>query len=135
MRGNTVQDNAIATPIKLSLLWTSLMFLYIYNDYFMLYMPGEIAGMQAGRIGPFGQASEAVMVGLSLMLAIPALMIALSSLAARPFSRWLNVALGAAFTGIEILTLTSPHLFYKIVVGLEIATSMTIVILALRWRS
>jgi hypothetical protein len=121
------------TAIKLALLWTSVMFLYIYNDYFMLYMPGEIEGMQAGRIGPLGAASEAVMVGVSAMLAIPALMIALSVLLPRPASRWLNGLFGLIYTAIEVLTLTSPHLFYKMVVVLEIAATLTIVALAWRW--
>jgi DNA-binding CsgD family transcriptional regulator len=31
----------------LALLWVSLMFLYIYNDYFSLYTPGTIADMTA----------------------------------------------------------------------------------------
>lgn len=119
--------------IKLAFMWTSLMFLYIYNDYFMLYMPGEIEAMQAGRIGPLGAATETVMVGVSTMLAIPALMIGLSVLLPRQISRWLNVVFGVVYTAIEALTLTSPHLFYKIVVALEIAVTLGIVALALRW--
>jgi len=123
------------TAIRLALLWTSLMFLYIYNDYFMLYMPGQIEGMQAGRIGPLGEATEAVMVGVSMVLAIPALMIALSVVLPRSFSRWLNVVFGVIYAAIAALTLSSPHLFYKIVVVLEIAVSLGIVALAWRWRS
>ena len=116
------------TAIRLALLWTSLMFLFIYNDYFMLYMPGEIAGMQAGRIGPLGEATVPVMVGVSLMLAIPALMIGLCVLIPRQICRWLNVGVA-----IELITLTSPHLFYKIVVALEIVVTVGIVAMALRW--
>lgn len=128
--------NAIApTAIKLALMWTSLMFLYIYNDYFMLYMPGEIEGMQAGRIGPLGAATDQVMVGVSIMLAIPALMIALSVLLPRRWSRWLNVGFAVVYTLIEVLTLTSPHLFYRIVVVLEIIMSLAILALALRWSA
>jgi hypothetical protein len=114
-------------------MWASLMFLYIYDDYFMLYMPGEIEAMLAGRIGPLGAATETVMVGVSTMLAIPALMIGLSVLLPSQISRWLNVVFGLVYTAIEALTLTSPHLFYKIVVALEIAASVGIVALALLW--
>lgn len=121
------------TAIKLALMWTSLMFLYIYNDYFMLYMPEQIEGMAAGRLGPLGVATESVMVGVSLMLAIAALMIALSVLLPSQISRWLNVVLGATYTAIEVLTLTSPYLFYKIVVVLEIIITLGIVAIAWRW--
>jgi hypothetical protein len=41
------------------------MFLYIYNDYFSLYTPGTIADIPAGRLGPLGQASAGVLVGVS----------------------------------------------------------------------
>jgi len=119
--------------IKLAFMWTSLMFLYIYNDYFMLYMPGEIEAMQAGRIGPLGAATETVMVGVSTMLAIPAMMIGLSVLLPTQISKWLNVVFGVVYTAIEVLTLTSPHLFYKIVVALEITVTLGIVVLAWRW--
>lgn len=128
-----MSDRIAPTAIRLAFLWTSLMFLYIYNDYFMLYMPGEISGMEAGRIGPLGAASEPVMVGVSLMLATPALMIALSVLLPRQVARVANVTFGAAYTIIEILTLSSPHLFYKIVVGMEIVCTLGIIVLALRW--
>ena len=72
------------------------------------------------------------MVGVSLMLAIPALMIGLSVLLPGQISRWLNVAVGVAYTAIELLTLSSPHLFYKIIVLLEIAATLGIVVMA--WR-
>jgi hypothetical protein len=39
------------TNIKLALLWASLMFLYIYNDYFSMYTHGTIDDMAKGRLG------------------------------------------------------------------------------------
>ena len=31
------------TPLKLSALWASLMFCYVYGDYLGLYVPGKLA--------------------------------------------------------------------------------------------
>jgi len=121
------------TSIKLSLLWASLMFLYIYNDYFSLYVPGTIAHMEAGRIGPLGPATESVLVGVAIMLALPSLMIVLSATLWPQVSRWLNIVLGVAYTGIEALTMIGSPLFYKIVVGFEIVLTLLIVWYALRW--
>ena len=121
------------TNIKLSLLWTSLMFLYIYNDYFSLYTHGTIDDMAKGRLGPLGPATEPVLAAVALMLAIPALMIFLSATLRPVLSRLLNVILGLAYTGIEFLTLTRAPLFYRIVVVLEIALTVLIVWHALRW--
>jgi hypothetical protein len=121
------------TSIKLALLWSSLMFLYIYNDYFIMFTPGTIAAMSAGKMGPLGKASEVVMVATSLLLAFPALMIFLSAALPSMASRWLNVILGAAYTAVEVLTFGGPHPFYRIVVGIELALTLLIVWYALRW--
>ncbi len=128
-----LEDFHPPVKIRLALLWASLMFLYIYNDYFVLFTPGTLASMAAGRMGPLGKATDAIMVGVSLLLAIPALMIFLSA-ALPPFaSRWLNVVLGVAYTAVEILTFGGSHPFYNIVVGLEILLTVLIVVYALRW--
>lgn len=107
--------------------------LYIYNDYFSLYTPGTIADMTAGRLGPLGQVNDGVMVAVSLMLAIPALMIFLSSALPRAVSRWANVGLGLLYTAVEAATFVGSPLFYKVVVGLEVMVTLAIVGYALRW--
>src|SRR5215472_13810180 len=119
--------------IRLALLWASLMFLYIYNDYFIMFTPGTLAGMAAGRMGPLGKISDALMIGVSLLLAVPALMIFLSAVLPSFASRWLNVVLGVAYSAVELLTFAGPHLFYKIVVALEMVLTALIVWYALRW--
>ena len=121
------------TAIKLALLWATLVFLYIYNDYFSLYLPGTIADMMAGRMGPLGPASPQVLVGVSMMLAIPSLMIFLSVAMPALVSRWLNVLFGVAYTGIEVMTFVGSPPFYQIVVGFEIFATLSIIWFALKW--
>ena len=128
-----LQDFRVATPIRLSLLWASLMSLYIYNDYFSLYLPGTVEAMSHGRLGPLGPATSMLMVAVALLLAIPAVMIFLSAGLPPIWSKWLNVVLGIAYTVVEILTFPEPHLFFKIVVGIEIVVTLLIVLYALRW--
>ncbi len=128
-----LDDFKTPTSIKLALLWASVMFLYIYNDYFSLYMPGTVDGMAKGSLGPMGHATSSVLVGLAIMLAVPSLMIFLSAGLIPRISRWLNVSLGLAYTAIEVLTLSGAPLFYKIVVVVEIVLTAMIVVYALRW--
>ena len=128
-----LQDHPVPVKIKLAFLWASLMFLYIYNDYFSMYLPGKIDGMVAGKIGPLGDATELVLVSVSILLAIPALMIFLSTILSPTFSRWLNVFMGLAYTVIEALTFFGSALFYQIVVVLEIAVTSLIIWYAVRW--
>lgn len=119
--------------LKLALLWIAVMFLYIYNDYFNMYLPGGIEGMMNGELGPFEAANDAAMVGLSIMMAIPALMV-FFSVALPPFaSRWLNVLFGLLYTAIEIWTFSGSRLFFQVVVGFEILLTLLIVVYALRW--
>lgn len=119
--------------LKLALLWIAVMFLYIYNDYFNMYLPGAIEGMMAGELGPFSAANDGAMVGLSIMMAIPALMVFLSVALAPVFSRGLNVLFGALYTAIEIWTFSGSRLFFQLVVGLEVVLTLLIVLTALRW--
>jgi hypothetical protein len=128
----TLERFRAPTDIKLALLWASLMFLYIYNDYFGLYSPGKIANMTAGRIGPF-EANEPALVIFSILLAIPALMIFLSAVLPPVVNRWLNVLLGLVYTVVEAMTLIGSRLSYQIVVSLEIVVTLLIIWLALRW--
>ena len=121
------------TSVTLALAWASLMSLYIYNDYFSMYLPGTIGGMSSGRMGPLGPATPGVLVGVSIMLAIPALMILLSVALPATASRWLNIVFGLAYTAIEVLTFLGPAPFYSIVVALEIGLTLFIVWRALRW--
>jgi hypothetical protein len=129
----TSGDYRVPTAIKLSFAWASLMSLYIYNDYFSLYQHGTIEDMMAGRMGPLGEATEPVLAGVALLLAIPALMIFLSVTLWPRVSRWLNIVLGLAYTAIEALTMIGSPLFYQLVVALEILLTVLIIWHAARW--
>jgi hypothetical protein len=129
----SVEHFRAPTSVTLALAWASLMSLFIYNDYFSMYLPGTIRDMSSGRMGPLGPATPGVLVGVSLMLAIPALMIVLSAALPAPASRWLNIVFGLAYTVVEALTFLGPALFYRIVVALEIGLTLFIVWRALRW--
>jgi hypothetical protein len=128
-----LETTQMPVRIKLSLLWASLMSLYIYNDYFSMYLPGTIEEMAAGKMGPLGEATEIILVAVAVILAIPAMMIFLSSALPSVVCRWLNVLLGIVYTAIELLTFSGSSLFYQIVVGLEILVTLLIVWYALRW--
>lgn len=121
------------TGLTLALAWASLMSLYIYNDYFSMYVPGTIASMASGHLGPLGPATSGVLVAGSMLLAFPAMMIVLSVVLPAPGSRWLNVVGGVVYTIVEGATFRGPELFFKIVVALEMALTVFIVWQALHW--
>lgn len=45
-----LEDIKVNVKLKLAALWASFMFLYIYVDYFGLYMPGYINNILAGKM-------------------------------------------------------------------------------------
>jgi hypothetical protein len=127
------RPSPVPRSVQLALLWAGVMFLYIYNDYFQLYMPGTIERMLEGRMGPLGPATPGIMIAVSVMMAIPAMMVGIGALLPRAVARWSHLVAGALYTAIQIWTFAAPEPFYKIVVGLETALTVTIVALALRW--
>lgn len=128
-----LEDFKAPAKLKLAALWTSLMFLYVYGDYFYMYSPGKLGKMAAGEVGPVNAADEPAMLAISMMMAVPALMIALSILLPPAFAKWLNVLLGIVYAAILAVTLPGAPLFYWGYGALEIPVSTLITIVALGW--
>lgn len=128
-----LEDFRAPTQLKLALLWAATMFCYVYGDYFGLYVPGTVANMERGIIGPLGQATSGVLIGVSLMMAIPALMVALSVLLPARLCRWACVVLGLAYTAIMAMTLPGSPQFYQLFGAIEMALTLGIAIVAFLW--
>lgn len=128
-----MSDIAIHVKFRLAALWTSLMFLFIYNDYFELHQPGELQGILAGKMGPFSPVTQGVLLGTSALLIAPSLMIFLS-LALRPaLNRWLNLIFAVVYVLIEIATMIGSWTYYEIYCAIEIALTLLIAYYAWSW--
>lgn len=93
-------DFKINIKIKLALLWTSLMFCYIYGDYFLLYAPNKIESLINGE----NNLNTPIKLFLAtLLLVIPALMICLSIFLKPKVNRILNMVFGVIYTLIMLL--------------------------------
>ena len=60
--------------IKLSALWTSMLFVFAYVDLFSLYRPDIRADLEAGEIAGF-DVDQAFLAGTTAYIVIPALMV------------------------------------------------------------
>lgn len=129
------RDFIEAARLKIASLWTSTMFCYVYGDYFGLYVKGKLADMEIGSMGPLGAASPGVLIGVSLMMAIPALMISLSLLLPRTLCRWLNILLGIVYAVLVAMTLPGAEPFYILFTLIEMALTIGIAVLAFRWKA
>jgi hypothetical protein len=129
-----LQDSKVNIRIRLSALWTSVMFCYIYGDYFSLYVPKKIEGFISGDTM---LDSPAKLLTASVLMAIPALMIFVSVIAKPKISRVLNILFGIIYTGIMLLiaaTTVAPWwMFYVFLALVESVLTATIVWFALKW--
>lgn len=131
---SSIENIEVSAPVKLSLLWASLMALYIYNDYLLLFMPGQIDGMNAGSMGPLGEVTDLKLLAVASIMAIPASMVFLSSTLPSSVSRWLNLIIAPIYAVIAVLTLfMGPPPFFKLIVSIEVIATLLIFRTAARW--
>lgn len=136
--GATSLDNyRINTKIKLASLWTSLMFLYLYADYFQLMTPGKLERMMQLQT-PMGPTSPGLLVIFSVILIIPALMVFLSVFLPPQINKWLNILVALLYAGISILIIVSSiqaewHRFYVIFNIVETVVFAIIILQAWNW--
>lgn len=137
MKRKTLENYEINVKVKLSLLWTSLMFLYIYADYFELMTPGKLENMMQLKT-PMGPTSPNLLLVFALLLIIPALMIILSIFLAPGVNKWTNLIFGVLYATISILIIISSsdsdwHRFYVLYNFVELFVLITILWQAWNW--
>lgn len=130
----TLENSSVNIKIKLSALWASVTFLYIYGDYFELYVPGKVQGIINGN----SMLDSPVKLFLaSLLLAIPSLMICLSILLKPLLNKWLNIVFGMFFTAIMLLiavtSISEWRVFYVFYAIIESILTSLIVWTAFKW--
>lgn len=115
----------IGLQLKLATLWASFMFLYIYVDYFHLYMPGKLKEILEGKVFSFDISSIFLLVAL-ISVTIPALMIFLSVALPAKVNRWANILIA----GVNI-----PYALFNVVgetwVHIYVAAAVEVTLLCL----
>lgn len=122
----------VHVKVRLSALWTAVMFCYIYGDYFGLYVPGKLRGMLDGR-GPIGPTSQGTLAATAVLLAVPGVMVFLSLVLAPRLNRWVNVVLGALYTAVMLATMPGAWTFYVVLGIVEVVLTLLIVWHAWNW--
>ncbi|GEP93736.1 hypothetical protein SAMN05660909_05693 [Chitinophaga terrae (ex Kim and Jung 2007)] len=129
-----LEDYKVNIRIKLSAIWTAIMFCYIYGDYFELYVPKKVEGLLSGQNM---LDSPMKLLLATFILAIPALMIFLSLVLSTKFTKWLNIAVGVFFTLftalVGISSLTEWRAFYVLLAVIESILTATVVVMAWTW--
>lgn len=130
-----LRDMDVGPKVMLAALWASVMFCYIYADYFGLFEAGLLAKMNQGLIPPLGRATDGVLMSVSLMMAIPSVMIFLSVALSARVNQALNILAGALYTVIIGVTMWGGPKHFVVFGGIEIALTSLVVYYAVRWPS
>ncbi len=118
--------------IKLAALWASLMFLYIYVDYFHLLMPGSIEDILAGKVFVFDVTQGFLLAGLA-SVTIPALMISLSVVLSAKVNRWTNIIVAAVYIPFTLFNLVGEA-WIHMVFGAVVEVILLLVIIHYAWK-
>ena len=125
-------DISVHVRLKLVALWCSVMFFYIYGDYFQLYETGQLQQMTEGKM-PFGGNPQGVLLGMASVMIVPSLMPFLSLVLPVQISRWLNIIFGGIYSLIMIVAFYSGWYFYILFGVIEIILTLFIVWYAWTW--
>jgi hypothetical protein len=126
-------DVKVNLKVKLAALWTAFMFLYIYVDYFGLYMPGHLDAMLAGKMWVIDVTQVILLVALASVM-IPALMIFLSVALPPKISRWTNIIVAAVYIPYSLFNLAGEawvHMYFA--AGVEVVMLSLIIGYAWTW--
>ncbi len=128
------EDFKINIKLKLSALWASVMFLYIYGDYFELYVPEKVEGLLSGQNilnTPYK------LLFATIVLTLPTLMIFLSLLMKPKWNRVLNISIGVFLTIFTLLvgfsSFSEWRIFYVMLSFFESNITSIIVWKAWHW--
>src|SRR5215210_6497153 len=120
---SALEDRRMPVQAKLAAAWTSVMFLYIYVDYFHLYKPGSIEDILAGVVYEF-QISPTILTVFLASVAIPALMVMVSVTLPARVNRATNLVVASLYIPVSLFNAVgeswSWSYFYGLSIGLEV---------------
>ena len=123
-------DAPVSVRIRLALMWTVIMFFYVYNDVFMLL--GQTRSGAGTSASPPG---DMTMLAYALVITPTALMPLLCVIISPAVIRWINIILGLIYFVIIVVTLIPAEttIFYRFIGIVENLITLLLVWTAWRW--
>ena len=129
---NALEDVKVSLKLKLATLWAIFMFLYIYVDYFALYMPSKIGDILKGKVFVFDITQGFLLAALA-SVTIPALMIFLSVSLSAKVNRWVNIIIAAMYIPFTLFNL-SGETWMHMVFGAVVEVVLLCLIIRYAWK-
>jgi hypothetical protein len=132
MTDTTFEPFQVSVRIKISALWTAMLFVFAYVDVFSLYRADIRADLEGNEIGGF-TVNQAFLAGTTAYIVIPSLMV-FGALVLRPcVNRVANIALAIVY-GLTILAgAVGEWGYYILGSAIEVALLAAVVYYAWTW--
>jgi hypothetical protein len=130
---NRLEDVKINVKIKLSALWATVMFCYLYVDIFGFYKPGLIEEIIAGEVAGM-QITQVWLLGFTILMVIPSVMVFLSLTLKAKVNRLANIILGIVYTGVMLITMLLPGAWAYYIFGGIVEVVFTALIVWYAWK-
>ena len=118
--------------IKISALWTAMLFVFAYVDLFSLYRPDFRADLEAGEIAGF-TVNQAFLLGTTIFVVIPSLMVFLTLILRPRVNRIVNIVLGIVYALAIIPNAIGEWNYYILGSAIEVALLAAIGYYAWTW--
>ena len=128
-----LEPSNVSVRAKISVLWTSMLFVFAYVDIFSLYRPDFQADIEAGEIAGV-TINQSFLLGTTVYVLIPSLMVFLALVLRPAVNRIANIALGILYALTIIAGAIGEWNYYVLGSAVEIALLAAIVYYAWTWR-
>jgi Family of unknown function (DUF6326) len=118
--------------IKISALWTSMLFVFVYVDLFSLYRADFRADIEAGEVAGF-TISQPFLAGTTIYVIIPSLMVFFGLILRPRVNRIVNIALGIVYALTIVAGAIGEWGYYVLGSAIEVALLAAIVYYAWTW--
>ena len=130
--GTRLEPFEVNVRIKISALWTTMLFVFAYVDLFSLYRPDVRADVEAGKISGF-VVGQSFLLAITIYIVIPSLMV-FGSLVLRPrIDRIANIALSVMYALTIVAGAIGEWNYYLLGSALEVAALAAIAYYAWTW--
>jgi hypothetical protein len=122
----------VSPRVRISALWTALLFIFAYVDLFSLYRPDIRTDLDAGRLSGI-TVDQTFLLATTIYIIIPSLMV-VGALVLRPrINRVVNIALSATYAVTIVATAIGAWNYYLLASAIEVALLASIAYCAWTW--